>query len=1746
VASEEEMNPTVTLDANVNPYVDSLDQAAVATERLSGAVDTLTQKAKTLRNQTATGLQIVGAGTLAGLSTMALVAANAQEQMDTLAASSKIAGKNFDYLRTQISAMSRDLPQSRAEITQLTTQLSKMGLASESQATTFARLFTKMGSATGENSSGLAAQLVQLNRQMGNMNTQSVDRFANSVTNVSAKLGVSATGLLDFSNSIAPFARAAGMGEQAVIGISAAFTKAGADGYSAANTFNQMQSEITTMIQNGSPELNKYAAVVGVTMDQFKNMDPAERFISVVEAIKKAGPDAGKVLTRLGFDGIRAAKALNTVAGNAGDLRKAVGLADVDGGAADQRSKYQDSGILSQVGGAISRNVPGPIRGMLASTGTAIDEGAKAADSGLIDQSRRLRNNTEDIAVTLGTPIMAPMSLATRALANFTGAIGSVLQVFRPFVSLLGVVGAGFLALGLAMKGSAIAAGINTLQYVMKGAGVSGFVSGFRGGRANDMNAGGTWAARYNLPQIGPLQEGQQRLDPLQRTVVGAGMGAGSMFRRAFGEADPKARNPFVRAFGTAAAGAGWLADASRQFYTEANYMGYDRKSQIVRPTAEFLTRGMRRGLEGVDAANPGEGVGRGGFLQASASAAWKDPKAFFRGFAGSGDIDKAAVQKIINDPQYGGNQAKIDAALKKYMLALEKKAAALIKGAAAENDAAAQVAGQFGRTTGKYARAQFANVRSAGAYAIEGVSALTGVLGRGAMQLAGGPIGLGVIGAIGAKTILERQKAESEQKAKEAAAYDPLQSYNEKLGRTGGLQTLAAYKATEVANRARRDKTPEEALALTSGEFDLAAGDSNKLQNEKLKGMSSAELLAFMRMNNQQFKDDPRVLSAVVSDIAKVTQSMAETQNILAQYRNRSEANTGDYEVASAQYGRAHSTAKGGAGWFTRNLNIGTSKGLDEIVSGQINVIEDTASKKEQSAGQDVGIASRAADYTKMIAGLPTVGRTSTDGARGGELGSGRMPKIMGFNNANYTNLWDQGARDVNASWKTFFQKLEDEYSPGGKRLGLSYGNMAKFAEGKYGDQAQEMFDSPATRAKVVSEYLRSGDVGAKGGNEVADQVFGKYAGKSITEIQGIVTKALENPAESADTTFGQQKAAATKYYGPAGGQVAKSMLSGEQYAKGLANEGDANIQFQTRNMMVEKAMKFADGDTNKANAFIQNMIQNVPNTYDYTIGSAASQEIQRQNEVQRNTMVSGIGLAVGADGQPMSLNSRTSKLANTVDAYNKAFAPNMTGQGAETAKQQAQINLDAAKTGVEDYFRNILMQQREFAVQSVRMEEQYNLQRSRAQAAFNLQMKQAEEDFNQQRKYQQEDFATSMKRMTEDMSKNIYNPYQRTDAKYTWSAEGSLFNVQEQTKDIENQTSNLKKLEGLGVDKQVIQQLGLADPANAQQLQRYVEELAANPSLVEAFNKALSARVDATSELLSSGYVDTYNRTVADFEKGVGRAESAFAKSQRRATAAFKLTMSQMAHDHGVAVRQAKEDIIRAQTEIGGNLGTMLDGATKALGTNLGKAGDELIAKLNEIRTKYPQLFPGYTPPSGGGGGGGGGGAEGGGTKGGYTMATTRYGNKSVKIVGGSYREGAGGDGWGYAKMYGTGDDVMVKTPTTVKNKAFGGSVRQNESYVVGEKGPEMLTGVSGHIMPSSSFQSSVAREVVQSMKVSGFDSPTTYKGAQSVSVDNSTQIHGGHWTIQTQDPDEMGRKLKDKERLRQLRSPKPSPVG
>ena len=242
--ADETRNAEVRLTAQVDPYVSSVQQASEETAKFSAVVDQLTNKFDKLQKVAGKKLVIFGAGVGVGVVGVTKQAADLEKRMSTLHATAAVTTKTTAGFEKEINKLGKQLPITNKAAIELVTTLDKLGVNSTRRIGDISREMVKLSEATGESLGGLTNGMVGLGRQMGTLAAGDMSTFANSLLRVSKSAGVSAEGVLSFSQAIAGSARAAGMTEQQVLGIGAAFQRAGADGFAAANTFNQMLNAI--------------------------------------------------------------------------------------------------------------------------------------------------------------------------------------------------------------------------------------------------------------------------------------------------------------------------------------------------------------------------------------------------------------------------------------------------------------------------------------------------------------------------------------------------------------------------------------------------------------------------------------------------------------------------------------------------------------------------------------------------------------------------------------------------------------------------------------------------------------------------------------------------------------------------------------------------------------------------------------------------------------------------------------------------------------------------------------------------------------------------------------------------------------------------------------------------------------------------------------------------------------------------------------------------------------------------------------------------------------------------------------------------------------------------------------------------------------------------------------------------------------------------------------------------------------
>lgn len=393
---EQQRTANVVLTADVDPYRQSVQAAAQDTSRLSDRVDKLARSLDQLTKSAGRKLTLFGAGSTAGITASTIAFAAFDKQMTALKVNAEVTGRSYDKMTRSVNGLRREFgvaTSSAVELNRAVLTFSDRSKPVDSLTKTFVRL----GAAVGEAPEAMAQGMLQLQRSMGT-SQRDTNRYANVLTDLSVKSGVAASSILQFSQTIAPIGRIAGMQQAEIMGVATAFNKAGQDGYYAANAFNAMLSDIMKGVQNGSPELAKYANLIGVTVEQFKGMNKTTAITEVFDELNRLGPNAIQILNRMGLDGMRMQRAIAGVS-------------------------QQSGGIGASVAQAVAAyNDP---------SGGALRGGSDVALDGVADRMKRLSESTKQMGEAMGAAFQGPakaflsvMQKIVSTIADLAGSTG--------------------------------------------------------------------------------------------------------------------------------------------------------------------------------------------------------------------------------------------------------------------------------------------------------------------------------------------------------------------------------------------------------------------------------------------------------------------------------------------------------------------------------------------------------------------------------------------------------------------------------------------------------------------------------------------------------------------------------------------------------------------------------------------------------------------------------------------------------------------------------------------------------------------------------------------------------------------------------------------------------------------------------------------------------------------------------------------------------------------------------------------------------------------------------------------------------------------------------------------------------------------------------------------------------------------------------------------------------------------------
>lgn len=1504
----------ISFSADTGGYVTALTEAIAITEQYSRTADSTLGRVTALGNKLSTGL-LRRAGEATGADTVSTAqAAKYQQQLSGLGATAAAVGKDvdstYDGLRKTALGLARDFPIGITAAIKQIQSLQQVGVSSQGpQMAQLARGGVNLGGATGEDGASLMATQVQLARTFGNSASQ-IDKLNDSLVTTTRTYGASASGALGFSKAIAPIAATVGLAQTDVIGLSTAFSRLGEDGFGAATAFNRVLIDLNKSLRYGSPAIQEYAGLIGTTSENLTDLmktNPTEVLLQFSEAINRSGPDSIRALEGLGLDGLRTVRSITALA-REGNLRDVVNTA---------ANSYGDGSTARAAGEAYSG-----VNDKLAMLSETMSQTAANSGQAFLGVLEGTLGATQGIAGALNEVTSSDVAQKLQFVLRTVGGVGG---------TVVGAIG------NLALLGGALAL-TRTLR--------SGVVSGFREGLGNpdatnaQIRAGATGAGGAQLTGVGRGAAGVGGFlgqSGLAQYVREAGMALpGTFGRMALNTGTMFVNglygNPIRSAMGEPGVGTesgNRLRDTfTQQAFRVTGGPGGVRDFSQIGAAARESTMALGRFAAGLG--EEGQSVRRAtGSLLGTLSAAGRFV-AF--GSAGSlramsGDVRAEAARTVMARnklPETDSNSLKREAIPAAYRAEMDR------------------LANQVDANGNPVNPKTFASGGAVGAARL-GAKGVMGGFGALGSLVGGGPVLGAAIAAGGGLAYTSNfygNQTRAVEQGIDAGRENGYAQFNDFAAAAGIASKGVANFAVAVEDATRKilskNVTKDQAYSLSPDEITNAKMPGYKaaynIDSVGFQERGDAKAIATRIQGQLGDNLDEKAIARVISDVYSAPGVSVEDAKSVGE------------ELKKLQGDQSASI----------DAVLSESRRLDSEYFRPSNTWY-----RARTMGDDPNRRMMAESFAAM-GSAASFNAAQTYGPKGGAFA------LDNFSNTVLQRDLDQGL-SRNGMTRNDFGKLNAR-NPRLSKRGLIYDIGKELSQstleylGKtYGVQTDELKGAASKSDGTLPDILSKAGVA---GDKVQEVTENLGMTKQSLKVKNTDLEAMEKSEEAyknVASAQGKLTDGLFEWVGVAAksGKARKDLtneeinsmsLLGGAVTKYLVKPEDPYRLRNAAKAESEDALRLSGGDTRQASARLATMLSTASADMVPLLQQAIARTEGKQGVSEASMSATGqLSAAKQTYETLQAINpseSANPQFTAQLDAAEAAFDQQKqawqgiaksvatTIRDLEVSTSRAMMNLarsirimnrdaDLAKTrATEDYDLGRKNSQRDFGISQGYAKEDYNISRKRNQEAFDradevatkeheIAKTQTIEDQQRQRRWTIADHNKQVKRMQEDAAKTLYDPYQRITATQVWDAGSLSQNLTQQANAMRKQIAEVKELKKLGLKQNVIDQLGLMDPKNAQQVTRMLADLKSSGSAgVGQLNAAGDARSAAAGAFATDPNNVSYTRSEEDYqlsldrtdtmnETSIRRSDSAFQRSRANSAREFRITMTQFAED-------------------------------------------------------------------------------------------------------------------------------------------------------------------------------------------------------------------------------------------------------
>lgn len=327
---------------------------------------------------------------------------------------------SVEKLRGELLQLSREIPQSFGNISEIATLGNQLGIAGQ-DVTKFTETVAQFSAVTGMSVNETSLAFGQLGNLLG-VSAKDYDRLGSSIALVGVNSAATESQIVSIARELAPAASAAGFTAEQVVGLSGALGSLKVPPERSRSTILQFFETLNMATAEGGQKLEDFAQVVGVSAQQLDQMvrsgqgeDILRKFIGNISTADTV--QVTQALENLGLAGLRTNPTIRALAGN---------MELLDSTMSDSKRGWDENSELARQYGIIVETLSSKwqlfLNG-LSEFGAAIGTSVGPAVASFLDIATDVLNALTDF---VGTPVGQFIAQWVASIAALVAAFGAV------------------------------------------------------------------------------------------------------------------------------------------------------------------------------------------------------------------------------------------------------------------------------------------------------------------------------------------------------------------------------------------------------------------------------------------------------------------------------------------------------------------------------------------------------------------------------------------------------------------------------------------------------------------------------------------------------------------------------------------------------------------------------------------------------------------------------------------------------------------------------------------------------------------------------------------------------------------------------------------------------------------------------------------------------------------------------------------------------------------------------------------------------------------------------------------------------------------------------------------------------------------------------------------------------------------------------------------------------------------------